>query len=148
MFTLNHINPLYYAIFFLLFWLLFNFIVSRLTGWAQMAAHYRNAGGLPEKVWRFQTIGTRWGMGYKGSANVGADSRGLHLSLFFIFRLGHPPLFVPWRDITITEKQVFKSKELELRFRKTEDLPVRIFTKLGDHLAEAAGSNWPSIGID
>ena len=87
-------------------------------------------------------------MGYKGSANVGADSRGLYLSLFFIFRFGHPPFFVPWRDITITEKQLFKSKVLELRFRKTEDLPVRIFAKLGDRLAEAAGSNWPSIEID
>ena len=142
------LNPLYFAIFFLVLWLLLNLIISRLTGWARMAAHYPVIGAFTGKIWRFQTITTRRGMGYKGSANVGADSRGLHLSLFFIFRFGHPPLFVPWRDITITEKQVFKSKVLELRFRKTEDLPVRIFAKLGDHLAEAAGSNWPSIDYD
>ena len=148
MFTLKHINPLYYALFFLGFWLLLNFIVSRLTGWAQMAAHYRNAGGFPEKVWRYQTIRTRWGMGYKGCTNVGIDSRGLHFSFGFLFRFGHPPLFVPWGDITITEKKILKSKVLELRFRKTEDLPVRIFAELGDRLAQAAGSNWPSIGPD
>jgi hypothetical protein len=113
-----------------------------------MAAHYHNAGGFTGKVWRFQTITTRRGMGYKGSANVGADSKGLYLSLFFLFRFGHPPLFVPWRDITITEKQIFKSKVLELRFRKTGDLPVRIFAVLGDRLSETAGSNWPSMEID
>jgi len=148
MFTLNHINPLYYAIFFLVLWLLFNFVVSRLTGWARMAAHYQNVGGITCKVWRFQTITTRWGMGYKGCTNVGADSRGLYISFGFLFRFGHPPIFVPWGDIAITEKQISKSRMLELRFRKTEDLPVRIFAKLGDHLAEAAGSNWPSTEID
>ncbi len=148
MFTLIHINPFYWAIFFLGLWLLLNFIVSRLTGWAQMAVHYRNAGDLPEKVWRFQTITTRWGMGYKGCTNVGADSRGVYISFGFLFRFGHPPIFVPWGDITITENQVSRSKMLELRFRKTEDLPVRIFAELGARLVVAAGSNWPGIGID
>ena len=66
----------------------------------------------------------------------------------FLFRFGHPAIFVPWGDITITEKQVSRSKMLELRFRKTEDLPVRIFAELGARLAVAAGSNWPGIGID
>jgi len=142
------LNPLYFAIFFLVLWILMVFIISRLTGWARMAAHYHNVGGFTGKVWRFQTITTRRGMGYKGSTTVGADSRGLYLSMFFLFRFGHPPLFVPWRDIIITEKQIFRSKVLELRFRKTEDLPVHIFAKLGDRLAEAAGSNWPGIEID
>jgi len=142
------LNPLYFAIFFVILWILLNFIISRLTGWARMAAHYHKAGGFTGKVWRFQTITTRRGMGYRGSTNVGADSRGLHLSLFFLFRFGHPPLFVPWRDITITEKQIFRSKALELRFRKTGDLPVRIFAELGARLAEAAGTSWPGIEID
>jgi hypothetical protein len=87
-------------------------------------------------------------MGYKGCTNVGADSRGLYISFGILFRFGHPPLFVPWGDITITEKQVSKSRMLELRFRKTEDLPVRIFVELGARLVEAAGSNWPGMGID
>ncbi len=147
MFTLNHLNPLNWAIFFLFFWLLLNFIVSRLTGWAQMAAHYRNAGNIPGKVWRFQTITTRWGMGYKGCTNVGADSRGIYFSFGFLFRFGHPPLLVPWGDITITEKQITRTKMLELRFRKTRDLPIRISADLGAQLAMAAGSNWPSTGI-
>jgi hypothetical protein len=142
------LNPLYFALFFLVLWVLMNLIISRLTGWARMAAHYPYVGGFTGKIWRFQTVTTRRGMGYKGNVSVGADSRGLYLSMFALFRFGHRPLFVPWHDITITEKQIFKSKALELRFRKTEDLPVRIFAKLGDHLAQAAGSNWPSIDYD
>jgi len=145
MYSLPSIGPNEFAIFFLFIWILVNFLISRLTGWARMAGHYPAEGGYSGKVWRFQTLTTRRGMGYKGSANVGADSRGLYLSLFFLFRFGHPPMFVPWRDITITEKQVSKTKMLELRFRKTENLPVRIFARLGDRLAEAAGPNWPGI---
>lgn len=146
MFTFLHINPLYWALFFLAFWLLLNFIVSRLTGWARIAAHYQNAGSFPVQVWRFQTVTTRWGMGYKGCTTVGADPRGVYFSFSFLFRFGHPPIFVPWSDITISEKQITRSKMLELRFRKTENLPVRIFPDLGDRLAAAAGSNWPGIG--
>ena len=76
---------------------------------------------------------------------MGADARGLYLSVFFLFRFGHPPIFVPWRDITITEKKLFKIQLLELRFRKTENLSVRFTVKLGDRLAIAAGSNWPGV---
>jgi hypothetical protein len=52
-------------------------------------------------------------------------------------------LFVPWDDVTITEKQEFKSRMLELRFRKTGDLPLRISAELGVSLADAAGASWP-----
>jgi len=139
-------TPLYWAIFFLVFWLLLNFTVSRLTGWARIAAYYQNRGSFPEEVWRYQTITTRWGMGYKRCTNVGADSGGLYISFGFLFGFGHPAIFVPWGDITIAEKQIARSKMLELRFRKTEDLPVRIFTDLGHHLEDAAGANWPGTG--
>ncbi|MDF1525235.1 MAG: hypothetical protein RRA15_03485 [bacterium] len=84
-------------------------------------------------------------MGYKGCTNVGVDPRGLHFSFGFLSRFWHPPLFVPWGDITITEKQILKLKMLELRFQKIEVLPLRIFAELGHRLAQAAGSNWPSI---
>ncbi len=146
MYSLPSLGPNEFAIFFLVLWILINFLISRFTGWARMAGHYPDMGGFSGKKWRFQTVTTRMGMGYKGSANVGADARGLYLSIFFIFRFGHPPLFVPWRDITITEKKLYKMKVLEFRFRKTGDLPVRITAKLGDRLAEAAGSNWPGVG--
>ena len=147
MFSLNHMNPFFWTIFFLAFWLVLNFIVSQLTGWARIAAHYRNPGRFPEKVWRYQTITTRWGLGYKGGTTVGADAMGVYFSFGFLFRFGHPPVFVPWGDIKITEKQVTRSKVLELRFRKTEDLPVRILPDLGANLAEAAGTNWPGRRI-
>ncbi len=112
-----------------------------------MAVQYPHTGGFAGKVWRFQNLTTRLGMGYKGCATIGADSRGLYLAMFFMFRPGHSPMFVPWRDITIMEKKIFKFKVLELRFRKTEDLPVRIVKKLGDNLAGAAGANWPGYTV-
>ncbi|TWU23310.1 hypothetical protein Pla52o_28460 [Novipirellula galeiformis] len=35
---------------------------------------------------------------YHSSLNFIADSRGLRISVFFPFRPGHPPLFVPWSE--------------------------------------------------
>jgi len=148
MFTFSYSYFIFWAVFYLVLWLLLNLLVSRLTGWGRIAAHYRNTGGITCKVWRFQTITTRWGMGYKKSTNVGADSRGLYLFLGVLFRFGHPPIFVPWSDVTVVEKQINRSKMLELRFRKTGDLPVSILPELGARLAKAAGSNWPGRGID
>jgi hypothetical protein len=145
MYSLRSIGPNEFAIFFIVLWIFVNLLISRLTGWARMAGHYPDMGGFSGKKWRFQTITTRRGMGYKGSVNVGADARGLYLSVFFLFRFGHPPIFVPWRDITITEEKIFKIQLLELRFKKTENLSVRIVAKLGDRIAEAAGSNWPGV---
>ncbi len=145
MYSLPSIGANEFAIFFIVLWIMVHFLISRLTGWARMAGHYPDMGGFSGKKWRFQTITTRRGMGYRGSVNVGADARGLYLSVFFLFRFGHPPIFVPWRDITITEKKIFKIQLLELRFRKTENLSVRIVAKLGDRLAGAAGSNWPGV---
>lgn len=141
--TFNSLDLFLLAIFSLVLWLLLNFLISRLTGWGRIAAHYKSTEGIIRKVWRYQTISTRWGLGYKRSTNVGADSRGLYIFFGALFRFGHPPIFVPWGDITITEKEINKRNMLELRFRKTEDLPVRILSELGAHLAKAAGSNWP-----
>jgi len=148
MYHFNRISPVFWVVLSLVLWLLMNYLVSRLTGWGRIAVHYRSDGRIPGRIWRFQTITTRWGMGYKGSTNVGADSRGLYIFFGFFFRFGHPPIFVPWNDITITEKQVIKSKMLELRFRNTRDLPVRIDARLGASLAEAAGPNWPGGSFD
>jgi hypothetical protein len=33
---------------------------------------------------------------YGGSLNIYSSPEGLYLSVLFPFRLGHPPLFIPW----------------------------------------------------
>ena len=47
-----------------------------------------------------QSAAMRWLTHYNNVLTVGADSEGLFLVPFFLFRVGHPPLFVPWAEIT------------------------------------------------
>jgi hypothetical protein len=37
---------------------------------------------------------------YKGIVRMTITSQGLYLQPVFIFKLGHPPLFIPWNEIT------------------------------------------------
>ena len=41
----------------------------------------------------------RW-VGYKGALKVGTAPQGLYLAVWPILRLGHPPLLIPWAEIS------------------------------------------------
>jgi len=116
-----------------------------LGGWRGLAKTYRHAGSFQGKVRRFQTISMKRWTAYGSCVHIGANQEGLFLSVFFPFRPGHPPLFIPWRDISTTEVRFLGGKRLELRFRKNRTVPVRINEESGRLLAEAAGENWPAV---
>jgi hypothetical protein len=42
---------------------------------------------------------------YGGCLTVGSDAAGLYLAVMFLFRVGHPPLFIPWDERTISRKR-------------------------------------------
>jgi hypothetical protein len=42
--------------------------------------------------------------------NIAHDQFGLYLSMMVLFRVGHPPLFIPWGEVgNVTKKKVFPS---------------------------------------
>ena len=83
-------------------WIGVSLSVARLGGWATLATFYCFSGSFNGDCWRFQSGELRWKIGYNNGLTVGANPTGLYLSVFFLFRLGHPDLFVPWADISVT----------------------------------------------
>jgi hypothetical protein len=82
----------------------------------------------------------RTGTNYGNCLIVCANPDGVHLSVFFPFRIGHPPLFVPWPDVSMKEKQAFFFfKQVELRFSKCPSIPFVISRRLMNRISDALG---------
>ena len=133
-------SPAFLPLFFIAWWCFILYLISFFGGWRQLAGNYRQDGYFQGHTWRFQTISMRWWTGYGGCVHIGANRDGLRLSVSFLFRPGHPALFIPWKDITRHEVRYWGTQRLELHFAKGGSVPVRIKPDLEKLLEEYWGS--------
>jgi hypothetical protein len=124
-------------------WVALSIALARAGGWAALAAVYRAPEAFGGKRWRFQSAGMRWRTNYGACLTVGANAEGLYLAVPFPFRIGHPPLFIPWTDISVTATRRLVFTYLEFRFRRAPDIPFRVGERLGRRIAGSAGKAWP-----
>jgi hypothetical protein len=95
-----------------------------------------------KKFWLQSARFKRW-TNYNNSLTVGANPQGLYLSQLIIFRFGHPPLFIPWGDITVLQREGRLGSGYELRFSRCPEIPVTIPARLWDKLLAARQENAP-----
>ena len=68
-------------------------------GWHMLAGAYRT--DAPASGRQIRLVTGRIGLSnYSGILNVSIEPDGLRLSVMSMFRPGHPPLLIPWEDIT------------------------------------------------
>jgi hypothetical protein len=83
---------------FPLLWVTITFAIS-LGGWRQLATQYR-ATSLPVDANTSSLSYAKMGWAdYKNVIRAGACQEGLVLKVFFLFRLFHPPLLIPWSAV-------------------------------------------------
>jgi hypothetical protein len=76
------------------------FLIAYLSGWRKLARHYRTFSSPPYNTAHWKSA--RIGLGnYNKILSVGTDERGLYLTVFWLFKVGHPPLLIPWSEITM-----------------------------------------------
>lgn len=114
-------------------------IISLLGGWRSLGKSYRADRPFSGQRFWFQSAGLRTMTSYNNVLTIGANEEGLYLSVFFLFRFGHPPLFIPWEDISGTPKRVLWMKTVKLQFQKCPSVPVSISKRLADKLERASG---------
>lgn len=124
-------------------WIGIGLFVARVGGWATLATVYEYSGEFRGESLRFQSARMRWGTNYGSCLTVGANPRGLYLAVFFIFRIGHPPLLIPWPDISISEQKARWFNYVMLQFRRAPSIPLLISEPLAHWLANRAGPSWP-----
>lgn len=140
----------YFLLFFLALWFGISFLLSVFGGWRQLSKHYRSTGLFKGQRFYFQSAAMRLRASYNSVLTFGINIEGLYLSVLFPFRIGHPPLFVPWEDISCTEKPGRFFGGFELHFAKCPTIPFLISRRLMEKVAEAlrdlnrpAGANSP-----
>jgi hypothetical protein len=84
--------------FFGMFLVIIPYAIGRLGGWAKLAPEYRFKGKFHGSMWRFQDITLRGWCSYSGCVTVGANAEGLYINT--IFWVSHPPLFIPWSELS------------------------------------------------
>ena len=85
-------------------WVVVGFALSRIGKWHSLARRFRAAEKPNGKAFAFKSgqIGV---VSYGNCLNVTLAKEGLHLSVFFPFRIGHPPLLLPWTEVSRVEKK-------------------------------------------
>ncbi len=128
---------------FTLFWCLIVFVLSRMSGWATLAAAYPAGEVLsPNTRWRWQSALMNANTKYNASLTVIADPQAVHLSVLAPLSVGHRPFTVPWQDIHAEMRQLFLIQRVALTFINAPTVTMLIPPKLAERLATASGGRF------
>src|SRR5262249_50835997 len=140
-------SPVLFALFFPAVWLLVGFLISYIGGWAELATYYRSEQPREAQTWRFQRCSMRWTTHYNGCLTIRANFQGLGLAMLFLFRAGHPPLFVPWHEIIVERGKTLFWKWTKFRFKRAPSVWIKFYGTIADEIRAQAGSSWPADDI-
>jgi|RhiMethySRZTD1v2_1073278.scaffolds.fasta_scaffold08901_11 hypothetical protein len=79
-------------------WCAIVFLVSRIGGWGALSTRPPAPEPVEGRAFRYQS-GSVGLMSYRNCLHIKVAPEGLHLSLPFFFRPGHPPLLLPWAEL-------------------------------------------------
>ena len=99
--------PIVFVLGFPVIWVSILLLLSHIGGWARLAKCYIDNGDEPGDTHRMRSgyVGL---VNYRSCLNLRVCKSGLRLSVLFPFRVGHPPLLIPWDHFhSIAEKRVF-----------------------------------------
>lgn len=113
-----------------------------LTGWRSLARAYPARDRRPGRSFRVPWIhfgATR----YRNLVVGHADEAHLHLAVWL--RIGHPPLSVPWREITASRERRALRTMVRLRFERAPEVDVWLSGRGATRLQDlcAGRLQWP-----
>jgi hypothetical protein len=90
------------GLYIVLGWVGLLWLLSQIGGWAALAKKYRLTGPADNIDWKGWQFGffNDW-FGYKGCLWIAVGSEGIYLKTGpdILFRVGHPPLLIPWSAV-------------------------------------------------
>lgn len=125
-------NPFYFGIFFVVGWIVVSVIFAKITGWNKLAEKYRTYNKPDFKL--FRAVQVTWGSPLMAGNiyTLGSSYKGLYLGVLFPFRIGHPPLLIPWRDIEVKKVKRYMLTKVVFEFKDGLSRPLEI----GENMAE------------
>lgn len=119
-----------FAVFFATVWCLVCFVISLLGGWYALRRRFTKQSeplGTAHTAgpW-FYTVRMRSHGDYNSVIRLTAAEDALYPSVLLLFRPGHPPLRVPWNEITVSRTRRFFRNWVVLTLGSEEQIPMRI----------------------
>jgi hypothetical protein len=142
---------IYFVIFFVGMWLGVTILLSYTSGWAGLAKIYRASKPFHGVRWTpfHAQLGEAGLLGSFGnSLNIGANAEGLHLSVFILFRVNCPALFIPWEDVSIESKKILGFRYKEFRFQQVPSVPLRVSEKQGEKIVACRFAVQPNKSLE
>jgi len=80
---------------------------------------------------------------YNGILKLTANEEGVGFSIFFPFRFGHPPLFIPWSDMQVSQVRRFIFfNRVRFTFPDEPAVWIEITPKLAAKIQKAIACDW------
>lgn len=98
--------PFAFPVLFPIFWCFICFLLAHLGGWSALAARFRTTELPQGKMFSMQSaqVGN---INYSSCLKFHVNDSGIFLAVFPLFRVGHPPLFIPWPEFNnFREKKI------------------------------------------
>ena len=130
--------PLLFPFFFVAVWSLTSFVISLMGGWNTLSKRFRaqseSYGDVRSAGPFFYTVMMRFRVGYGNVIRITASADALYFSILFPFRLGHPPLSIPWGEIKMRRTQFLWLRFVTLTLGEEERIPMRISERMARNL--------------
>jgi len=147
---LSNWEPGYPYLIFLLSILAFLFfikIASYISGWNNLAKLYQTQEKFEGRKWFSQRIGFR-SADYGRVVIIGVNNTGLFLGMQLFFKLGHPDLVIPLRELSGKETafrlfgKIKLHKYVKVTFESAPGVYITMAKSLADSIEEVVGNRW------
>jgi hypothetical protein len=137
-----------YIFLFIVLWICVCQLISTAGGWRRLSLDYRAAAPFDGKKLWFKSAGMRYWTNYNNCLIVGANPYGLYLAVLPIFRVGHPPLFISWAEIsTEAGSRRFFGDFVKFKFARQPDVPVLLSKKLAARILRMKAAHHLGFGV-
>jgi hypothetical protein len=121
---------------FIAAWIAASYLFSIISGWQWLAESYRSRDRFAGKKrgWQSGTLGC---ISMNHCWTLGANDSGLYLAMNFLFRIGHPPLFIPWSDIEVGRRRLLFFSSIVFEFAKAPGVLLVLTERRAANLARS-----------
>ena len=111
----------WFLLLFVVAWLGACGMLSLMGGWHRLATRFRSASDINGEKYRFASMSLGSGLfpvRYRNTLFVTVGRSGMALSVLFLFRVLHPPLFIPWSAVeTVRPEMSWLTKQTAVYVR-------------------------------
>ncbi|MGA3032832.1 MAG: hypothetical protein ABSD70_06090 [Terracidiphilus sp.] len=131
-------SPLGVIIFVIALWCAVCFFISFLTGWFALSRRFRKQsepyGDVRSAGPFLYTVYMRFWSHYSSVIRLVAAEDALYASVLPPFRIGHPPLRIPWDEIQFSRTKYLWLNLIQLTLGNEEKIPMRISLRMARNL--------------